>query len=178
MDVTELQAEFQLLKLEPGATLKEVEKAFQRLKALYAENSLASYSLFDEDERCGKLVVIERAYERIVQFLLQPQKEVCLPVDELPVREAPNSIDVNQAPGLYLSVAREKAGRTFQELCAQTKIGRSHMENIEAERFEKLPAPVYLRGFILEYAKALGLSEAEEIARIYLERFQQYRASV
>ncbi len=177
MDETDLQDEFQLLKLESGATLKEVERAYQRMKALYAENSLASYSLFDEEERCAKLVVIERAYERIVQFLLQPKRHAGEePAAQCPKRET-DDIDMNLAPGLYLCAVREKTGRSFQELSAQTKIGRTHMENIEAERFEKLPAPVYLRGFVLEYAKALGIGDAEEIARIYLERFQQFRAT-
>ena len=30
-------------------------------------------------------------------------------------------------------------------------------EDIEADRFDRLPAPVYVRGFLLEYARVVGL---------------------
>jgi cytoskeletal protein RodZ len=64
--------------------------------------------------------------------------------------------------------AREAHGITIAQLCERTKILRSHMENVEADRYEKLPAPVYLRGILMALAKELRL-DGQRVARSYLE---------
>jgi cytoskeletal protein RodZ len=51
----------------------------------------------------------------------------------------------------------------------RTKVTRHHVENIEAERFSALPAPVYLRGILLTMARELRL-DGQKVARAYLER--------
>ncbi|MFT3916244.1 MAG: helix-turn-helix domain-containing protein [Anaeromyxobacteraceae bacterium] len=46
---------------------------------------------------------------------------------------------------------------------------RHHLENIEADRFSALPAPVYLRGILFGLARELRL-DGQRVARSYLER--------
>jgi hypothetical protein len=70
--------------------------------------------------------------------------------------------------GEALRRAREARGVTIAQLCERTKILRSHMENVEADRYEKLPAPVYLRGILMALAKELRL-DGQRVARSYLE---------
>ena len=70
--------------------------------------------------------------------------------------------------GEVLRRAREARGITIAQLCERTKILRSHMENVEADRYEKLPAPVYLRGILMALAKELRL-DGQRVARSYLE---------
>jgi len=65
--------------------------------------------------------------------------------------------------------ARESRGLSVRELCDRTKITRYHLDNIEAERFTLLPAPVYLRGILLAVARELRL-DGQKVARSYLER--------
>jgi hypothetical protein len=43
------------------------------------------------------------------------------------------------------------------------------LEYIEEDRFAFLPPPVYLRGFLQEYARLVGL-DPREVADRYLER--------
>jgi hypothetical protein len=64
---------------------------------------------------------------------------------------------------------REARGLTVQQIALRTKVTRHHIENIEADRFDALPAPVYLRGILLSLARELRL-DGPKIARAYVER--------
>jgi cytoskeletal protein RodZ len=43
------------------------------------------------------------------------------------------------------------------------------LDHIENQRFERLPQEPYLRGYLLEYARALGLPESAQLVARYLE---------
>ncbi len=70
--------------------------------------------------------------------------------------------------GEVLRRAREARGLTIQQICERTKITRHHIENLESDRYEKLPAPVYMRGILMAMAKELRL-DGQKVARSYLE---------
>jgi cytoskeletal protein RodZ len=44
------------------------------------------------------------------------------------------------------------------------------LDHIESERFEHLPPEPYLRGYLFEYARELGVPEIAELARSYLAK--------
>lgn len=71
--------------------------------------------------------------------------------------------------GEMLRQAREARGLTLPQLSERTKVTRHHLENIEGERFGKLPAPVYLRGILMSLARELRL-DGQKVARSYLDR--------
>ena len=71
--------------------------------------------------------------------------------------------------GEVLRQLREARGITIQQISERTKVTRHHIENIEADRFGPLPAPVYLRGILLGIARELRL-DGQKVARSYLER--------
>ncbi len=81
----------------------------------------------------------------------------------------PARSDVSEWTGDALRVAREARGVTVQQIADRTKVTRHHIENIEAERFGALPAPVYLRGILLSLSRELRL-DGQKVARSYLER--------
>ncbi len=70
--------------------------------------------------------------------------------------------------GEMLRRAREGRGLTVVALAERTKITRHHIDNVEQDRFDKLPAPVYLRGIVLSLARELRL-DGQKVARSYLE---------
>jgi curved DNA-binding protein CbpA len=70
--------------------------------------------------------------------------------------------------GEVLRRARESRGLTLQQLSERTKITRHHLENVEADRHDRLPAPVYLRGMLMSVAKELRL-DGQKVARSYLD---------
>jgi curved DNA-binding protein CbpA len=75
--------------------------------------------------------------------------------------------------GEALRRVRESRGFSVRELCERTKITRHHLENIEADRFKLLPAPVYLRGILLVVARELRL-DGQKVARSYLDRMGDF----
>jgi flagellar biosynthesis protein FlhG len=64
---------------------------------------------------------------------------------------------------------REARGMSLRHIAAVTKIGLRFLEYVEEDRFELLPAPVYLRGFLLEYARLVGI-DPRRAADAYMGR--------
>lgn len=70
--------------------------------------------------------------------------------------------------GAYLRAVRERSGISLATVSQALKITVTQLENIECHRFEKLPALVYLKGFLRSYARYLRVNE-EEVVSAYLE---------
>jgi flagellar biosynthesis protein FlhG len=71
-------------------------------------------------------------------------------------------------PGAYLRRCREALGLTLAEMTERTRI--RGLDHIESERFEHLPPEPYLKGYLLEYARELGVPEIAELAKSYLAK--------
>jgi curved DNA-binding protein CbpA len=76
--------------------------------------------------------------------------------------------------GTFLRKVREARRVSIEEMAAVTKITKSYIVAIEEETFAKLPAAVYLRGFIIQIAKVLKLPH-EKVAGGYMARYYQAR---
>ena len=59
--------------------------------------------------------------------------------------------------GNSLREARLRQQLEFPELEQQTKIRSKYLQALEDEKFDLLPAPTYVKGFLRNYADALGL---------------------
>lgn len=59
--------------------------------------------------------------------------------------------------GELLRHVRKARGMTLQVLADRTRISTRHLENVEADRYDALPATVYLRGILMNIARELGL---------------------
>jgi hypothetical protein len=72
--------------------------------------------------------------------------------------------------GSVLRRYREERGISLRDIANQSKIGTRYLEYIEGDRLDMLPAAVYLRGFLQEYARALGL-DPRRTANAYMAQF-------
>lgn len=63
--------------------------------------------------------------------------------------------------GERLRTAREEKGITLEDIAAQTRIPRRHLESLENSDWEHLPAPTYTIGFARSYASSVGLDRTE-----------------
>ena len=59
----------------------------------------------------------------------------------------------------------------LEDISSTTKISPSYLRFIEEDRFEELPAPVYVRGFVRAYADCVGL-DAARVAASYMKKFE------
>jgi hypothetical protein len=64
--------------------------------------------------------------------------------------------------------ARERRGKTLQDLSSETRIPRRHLDALEHGHLDAVPGGVYTRGETRAYAKAVGLDE--RLALSELER--------
>ena len=71
--------------------------------------------------------------------------------------------------GQRLRVAREAKGLTLEDVAAQTRIPRRHLESLENSDWERLPAPTYTTGFAKSYASAVGLDRGEVYEALRVE---------
>ena len=170
MKNTATREDYELLGLkeeETGAT--EAVRAYEKMKALYSPGSLATYSLMTEEEREKTLRKIEKAYLHISRDISRSES---LPLFE-PVPCAVVKSDTGEefpvdAIGSYIRRRREDMGLTLKDISGITRIRSTYLESIEKEAYDLLPSSVYLRGFLIEFAKALGCPDPEDLASRYL----------
>lgn len=67
--------------------------------------------------------------------------------------------------GAWLRDQRSKKKISLEEIAAVTKIHIVQLKNIEEDRREALPAPAFVRGFLVSYARHLGLDVSEVLLR-------------
>jgi transcriptional regulator with XRE-family HTH domain len=67
--------------------------------------------------------------------------------------------------GEELQREREIRGISLKEIADSTKISKRFLEAIERNDHKTLPAPVFTRGFVREYARYLGLNADEMVSR-------------
>jgi flagellar biosynthesis protein FlhG len=170
---------YDVLGLEPGASREQVERGYRFSLEMYGQDALATYSLLEPVEMEAERARIQEAYE----VLADPEQRRAY--DDSHGFAAPEAAAVPFPPlsgtgaeeaelpevlsGADLRRIRESRGVSLRQISNVTKIGTRFLEYIEEDRFALLPAPVYLRGFLQEYARTIGL-EPRGAAQAYMSR--------
>lgn len=69
--------------------------------------------------------------------------------------------------GQWLRSQREHRDVPLRSIADATKISIRYLQALEDDRYDVLPAPVFARGFLREYAKYVGL-DADEVVTYYM----------
>jgi cytoskeletal protein RodZ len=80
-------------------------------------------------------------------------------------RGATPSPKPNLATGVDLSIYRQKAGISLEQVAAKTKISKRFLLAIEAEEFGQLPGGIFNTNYLRQYAEAIGMEEQELLER-------------
>lgn len=70
-----------------------------------------------------------------------------------------------QSVGSYLRELRVARGVSLEEVARTTRVGQPYLQALESDNFERLPAPVFTKGFIRAYCQALGEPADEALSR-------------
>jgi len=166
------------LGLEPRASRDEVERAYRFCLELYGEGSVATYSLLEPTEAEQLRLRVREAYEVLTdedRRRAYDESRGFLPPDSpvLPFRPPSAAAPVGELPevltGADLRKMREARGMSLRHIATVTKIGLRYLEYVEEDRFAFLPPPVYLRGFLQEYARLVGI-DPRRAADAYMKR--------
>jgi len=168
-----LKKHFEILELRVDATASEINDAYASLKKLYSSNSIAISPLIDEfteEKRKRILREIDNAYKNL--SVLNIKEELTFKSESVNETspESKKTLE-KEFDGSMLRHARLSKNIELKEIADSTNISKYHLLNIENENFDELPARIYLKGFIVSYAKYLGL-DAEKIANTIIERFE------
>lgn len=96
--------------------------------------------------------------------------------EQNPAPEDLQASDRNQAPegrregesfGSWLRGQREIRGVDLETIAQSSKINIRYLELLEEDRFDLLPASIFVRGFLREYARIVGL-DPDEVLDSYL----------
>jgi flagellar biosynthesis protein FlhG len=97
--------------------------------------------------------------------------------DETPARvevPAPEILPDTEFTGDLLKRLRESRNIDLLEISQRTKVGLGHLRAIEEERWKAMPATVYLRGFLVEYARFMRL-DVGQVTKTYLARYNRMK---
>lgn len=73
-------------------------------------------------------------------------------------------------PGQVLKRERERQQKTFNDIARHLRLTPTQIRALEEDSYAQLPGPTFVRGFMRNYARHLGL-DAKELLRLYEERF-------
>ncbi len=141
------------------------ESLFGRLSPEQESSNEPPPSVGEESRRPAASTETPRSYPRLIKGVKDEtlkQSSVQLGFKE-------------EANGDFLRRARESAGLDLRSIAEETKIGVTVLSYIEEERLDRLPAPVYLKSFVRQYAHCLGL-DAEKVVRTYVARIKRLQA--
>ncbi len=77
-----------------------------------------------------------------------------------------------QFSGEFLQGIREYKQVSIEKMAEMTRISKNNIRNIESENMDPLPALVYVRGFVYQYAKCLKLNP-ELVASSYMHQLKK-----
>lgn len=201
-EVLPSDSHYELLEVPPTASFEDIRRANRRIRDIYGAESVAISGLYDAASLEAVHRRLDLAYTTLmdaakrkeydielfpdgVPMPVTPSAHADLPVSR-PVAKVDDPVAVAARPpmpeisagtefsGPLLRQIREAVGVELREIAERSKIGMAYLSALEGESFHKLPAAVYVRGFLAEYARALGL-DGERVKQTYLARFRAAR---
>ncbi|MFZ5864006.1 MAG: helix-turn-helix domain-containing protein [Nitrospirota bacterium] len=164
---------YEVLEVSPDASPEQLARAYALAKRHFSGASLGSYSLFDSAERTEVLARIEEAWRtlsnreqraRYDQDVLGRAPAPAAPASTGPTTASAPTVPPSALPlsltgvtGAALRARRESIGLPLQEIARNTRISIAYLQFIEEDHVKGLPHDAYLRGYLAQYARAVGL---------------------
>jgi flagellar biosynthesis protein FlhG len=195
---------YETLDVARSAGFEDIERAYRLACDTYCEDSLAGYPVFEigdvellrERIEIAYRILVDpdtrRAYDlelstqaapapravRTANELDAPIEDVRPPAPVLAPLDALDELDEGEGEwtGARLRRTRLRQGLELDDITKVTKVNPTYLAFIEDERFEGLPAAVYVRGFVFGYATCLGL-DAKQVAASYLQRYEERKGA-
>lgn len=203
-DVVPVDSYYELLEVPPTASFEDIRRANRRVRDIYGAESIAISGLYDPASLEAVHRRLDVAYATLMDAAKRKDYDCELFPDGVPAPPAathetaptqrvagksddsevlaprpamPEISPTTEYSGPLLRQIREAVGVELREVAERSKIGMAYLQALESEHFQRLPAQVYVRGFLAEYARALGL-DVERVKQTYLDRYRAARPIV
>ncbi len=169
---------YDILKVDKRASVAQIVSAYHAAKNAFSKDSVATYSLFNPEEAQQELVKLEEAYVTLTNQKKRHDYDKQLgdnsstegpvtpptvsvqasEVSEEAVLNAPAGDPADLAPtpneikGGTLREIREKRGLSLEDAARITKIPSKFIKALEEDNVPKMPARVYIQGFVKNLA--------------------------
>ena len=195
---TEAQNLYELLEIYPGASEEEVRRAYKQVREYFGTDGLAVSGICTDAERDSYQQLAKQAHEILIDRTKRreydkamfpngfpsgpaaryddgrerPVGRVKMPHDALPSVELR---DDQMVTGAFLGEIRRDRGIELVDISNRARISISYLKAIEDERFDDLPPPVYVRGFVIEYARYLKI-DADRAVSDFMASMESHRS--
>ncbi len=199
-----LQDCYNILGLPTDASDQEIKEAYFKLKNTFSIGNQALYSLADENYLTATLRDLDAAYKRLCQTKKKSEVSESFIITDYANNDfIPTSIAQKIKTPLIANGIKTKdpeLSKKMQDLISKTekidgdlfkrlrelcqispheiqeniKISVTYIEYIEQNRFDFLPQPVYVKGFVTSYLTFLGAPDRQRLTDAYIGNFSAW----
>lgn len=174
---------YDILEIKSSASQQDIREAYLRARAAYQKESIALYTLIPDDvEREALLQQVETAYlvlsdlekrrlydqnhsldsgtgfQEVKERVVPKSRQESVPHQKSLGEELQDEIQQQEEwSGTFLRKIRLAHSVSLEELSQLTRISKHYLSALEEEAWDKLPAWVYVRGFLTQWAKIFKL---------------------
>ena len=155
--------------------LAQLEKAYsrlineaQRIQYDHELNPRGIAGIIETDETAKKPVAIFDMNRQATNFAARKNHNAELKAKIAQSRIIADVIARQNIKGQDLKAIRNELGVTMEAIHQETKIRLDYLTYLEEDKIEKLPAAVFLKGFIRAYLKSLCIEPADDISTRYM----------
>jgi len=167
---------FDILELPYDASVEDLNRNYNYLKALYSGDAIEITALnsdFSNEISRDYLARLDEAYTKVREGMenrktTSAQRKVEMGEE---VRQWLRQIDRFDGP--LLKELRCRMGVELEDIHAVTRIQPEYLACIENEGFSAFRAEAYLRSYLIEYARYLGL-DSNRVLADYLPRYRAW----
>ena len=192
---------YQILDINQNASQAGIQRAYHLMKKTFRQGSLAMYSLMNSSEIDCIQQRIEEAFKTLSNERERLYYDLTLSPDTQPDLMKPEPIGGNgkstvktleasldlelhwflanieeACSGKFLKKYREWMGIHLEEIAFETRINPGYLHMIEEDLYSGLPNEVYLRSYLQQYAKCLGINP-KEAAEGFLKKFHYWKST-
>ncbi len=110
----------------------------------------------------------EQKEEKVMPSYHAASKEAGLhPTQESAPHKDTETYEGVEFNGKMLKLIRERKGMTLNSIADKTRISIIYLEHIEGDKYQRLPTEVYLKNYLMQYARAIGL-DPKRVAESYM----------